>query len=231
MRKALVAIAVVVVLAIGAAVFLYSSLDGIVKTAIVDIGGKLTGTKVSVAAVHIALAEGKGSVGGFELANPAGFSANAAIRVGEVDIAIDKASVTGNPIVIKELVVKAPAIRYELGAGGSNLEQLKKKVAAHQGAGGASSGGASSRKLVIDRLLITKGEVTVAAQGLPGATASLGDIELKGIGRGQGGVDEAELGQKLLGAILDGAIHSAVNLPGVLGQAGEQLKSLLPIPK
>ena len=231
MKKIVIGLAVLVVLVAGVAFFLLSNLDTLVKSAIVDVGAKLTGTKVSVSSVRIGLSEGAGSIQDLEIANPDGFSSNPAIKLGGISVSLDRAGVMGNPIVIKEVVISAPSVRYELGDKGSNLDRLKQHMASPQASESAAKNQGASRKLVIDKLTITKGEVILAAPGLPAANATLGDIVLTNVGSGQGGVDEAQLGEQVLNALLQSAIHSASNLPGVLGQAQDQLKSLLPFGK
>jgi hypothetical protein len=232
MRKSIIAAIAVAVIGAGAGLLLLSSVDDVVKAAITDVGSRVTGTKVAVAKVKISLADGKGSVSGLQLANPPGFSDAPAISLGDISLSLDKASVTGNPVVVKELRIAAPAIRYEIGANGSNLDLLRKSLAGAKSSGNESrpaSGEKTGRKLVIERLIITQGQVALAVPGLTAATAKLGDIELSDIGRNSGGADARQIAEEVMQALLNNALNSAAsaNLAASAGKIGEQLKELL----
>lgn len=229
------AVALVVVLVVGVGVFLYSSLDSLVKKAIETVGTEVAGVPVSVSEVQIKLGEGKASIKGLSVGNPKGFTAPHAFRLGEIAIALDTGSVTGNPIVIKDITVASPEVTYETGAQGSNIDAIQRNIAAKSGGGGKSEPAASSsssssdggKKLVIDRLALTGGTLKLATP-IPGAQASakLGDIVLTGIGRSQGGASSAQVAEQVLGTLTKGALKSVQNLgignlvDGVAGKAG-----------
>jgi hypothetical protein len=228
------AVAAVVLLAVGVGVFLYSSLDSLVKKAIETVGTEVAGVPVSVSEVQIKLGEGKASIKGLSVGNPKGFTAPHAFRLGEIAIALDTGSVTGNPIVIKDISVASPEVTYETGAQGSNIDAIQRNIAAKTGGGGKSEPAASSssssdggKKLVIDRLALTGGTLKLATP-IPGAQASakLGDIVLTGIGRSQGGASSAQVAEQVLGALTKGALKSVQNMglgglvDGVAGKAG-----------
>lgn len=227
------AVALVVLLAVGVGVFLYSSLDGLVKKAIETVGTEVAGVPVSVSEVQIKLGEGKAAIKGLSVGNPKGFSAPHAFRLGEISVTLDTGSVTGNPIVIKDITVASPEVTYETGAQGSNIDALQRNIAAKTGGGGKSEPATSSssadggKKLVIDRLALTGGTLKLATP-IPGAQASakLGDIVLTGIGRSQGGASSAQVAEQVLGALTKGALKSVQSMglgnlvDGVAGKAG-----------
>lgn len=128
MRKFIIGVGLLLAVIAGGLFYLFSSLDGIVKTVIERVGSDVAGTKVSVGGVALRLAEGKATLSGLTVANPPGFSSEPAIRLGEVTIALDTTSLNHSPIVIKEVSVAAPAVALELGAGGSNLAVLRRNV-------------------------------------------------------------------------------------------------------
>ncbi len=250
MRKVLIAIAAVAAIGVGAFLYLWSNLDSIVKTAIEDVGSRVTGVPVHVAAVKIALKEGNGTVTGLTVGNPAGFTSPTAFSLGEISVTIDPASITGNPIVIKDVRVAAPQVTYELGRGGSNIAVIQRNVEAFAGGGGAkaepapakagaSAKGAPAKKLVIDQLLLTDGKVTLATP-LPGgaATAALGEIRLAGLGRASGGATAAEIAGQVVQALSAASVKAASSIgvgkllgnavQGAGAQGGlDQIKSLL----
>jgi hypothetical protein len=238
MRKILIGAGVLVTLIVGAAVFLFSSLDTIVKKVIEDVGTQVAGVKVSVGGVKISLTEGKGSISGLTVANPPGFSSDPAIRFGEISLALDTGSLTRNPVVVKDIAVASPFVGYEMGAGGSNIDAIQKNVkafAARQGGGtkaepAKSAGKDEEKKLVIERLAITGGQVKLAAGGIPGAegSAKLGDIVLTNIGKDGGGASAAQVAQKVMDALVGGALKSASSFGNLLGNVGDKAKALVP---
>lgn len=215
------AAAVVLALVVGIAVFVFSSLDGLVKTAIEKVGSEVAGVPVTVSEVKISLSDGKASIKGLAVGNPKGFTTPKAMSFGEIAVAIDTGSVTGNPVVIKDITVASPEVTVELGEKGSNLDVIQANIA---GKGGKSGGEASSssssssssgeeKKLIIDRLALTNGTVRLAT-ALPDvqSSAKLGDIVLTGIGRKSGGASASEVAQQLLDAVAKSAVKSAKNL-------------------
>jgi uncharacterized protein involved in outer membrane biogenesis len=150
-----VAVASIVIFGIAVAL-LMSNLDGIVKTAIEKFGSQVAGVPVRVADVKISLSEGRGTIKGLTVANPAGFKTPTAFSLGEITLAIDTGSVTKDPVVIKEIIVAAPEVTYEVGTGGSNVDAIKKNVEAATGGGKATPAkepakdGGDAKKLIID---------------------------------------------------------------------------------
>ena len=213
------AAAVVLALVVGIAVFVFSSLDSLVKTAIEKVGSEVAGVPVTVSEVKISLSDGKASIKGLAVGNPKGFTTPKAMSFGEIAVAIDTGSVTGNPVVIKDITVASPEITVELGEKGSNLDVIQANIAGKGGKSGgeasssSSSSGGEEKKLVIDRLALTNGTVRLAT-ALPDvqSSAKLGDIVLTGIGRKSGGASASEVAEQLLDAVAKSAVKSAKNL-------------------
>jgi len=239
MRKLLIGAGILVTLIVGAAVFLLSSLDAIVKKVIEDVGSQVTGVKVSVGTVKISLSEGKGSISGLTVANPPGFSSDPAIRLGEIALVLDTGSLGKNPVVVKDITVASPFVGYEMASGGSNIDAIQKNVkafSAKQGAGAKAEPAKKpakedeEKKLVIERLAITGGQVKLAAGGIPGAegSAKLADIVLTNIGKDGGGASSAQVAQKVMDALVNGALKSATSFGNLLGNVGDKAKALVP---
>ena len=233
MRKIVLGALAVLALAIGGGVaFLTSNLDGIVKKIIETVGSDVAGVKVSVGDVKISLSEGKASLSGLSVGNPAGFTSPQAFKLGAISVALDTGSLTGNPIVIKDVSVAAPEVTYEMGANGSNIDAIQKNVAAKSGGSGGvakdeSSAKGDEKKLVIDRLAISKGTLSLAT-AIPGVkgSATLGDIVLTGIGRKSGGASPAEVAKMVLDALTKSAVNAGKSLG--LGNVGDAVKGAVP---
>ncbi|RAU21496.1 hypothetical protein CU669_12395 [Paramagnetospirillum kuznetsovii] len=237
MKKLLIIGGVVLSVIVGAAVFLFSSLDTIVKKIIEDVGTQVAGVKVSVGGVKISLTDGKASITGLSVANPPGFSSDPAFRLGEISVTLDTGSLSKNPIVVKDVLVASPAVSYEMASGGSNLDQIQKNVqafTAKQGGAKAEPAKASDKseekKVVIDRLAMTGGQVKLAAGGIPGAntTAKLPDIVLTGIGKESGGASASQVAQKVMDSLVNGALKAATSFGNLLGGAADKVKSMVP---
>jgi hypothetical protein len=252
MRKLIIGASVLLAVILGGVFYLFSSIDDIVKTVIERVGTQVTGVKVSVGSVAIRLSEGKAAIKGLTVANPPGFSANPAIKFGEIAVALDTASLNSNPIVIKEILIATPGVALEvLPTGGTNLDALRRNIAGADQAKPAAGADqpvqseaakteaaktqpakGSDKKVVIDRLAMTGGQVDLAVNGLPSvpgvpntaATAKIGDIVLTDIGRAEGGATAVQVGQKVLDALIAGAIKSSGNSDGLLGDIGDKIK-------
>ena len=223
-RALLIGVAAVVVIVVGAVVFLYSNLDSIVKAAIENVGSQATQTKVTLDSVNISPTSGEGSLKGFKMGNPTGFRTDSAMRFGEVSVKIDVGSVTSNVIVIKEVVIGAPQVTYEIDTqGGSNISAIQKNVDAFAKSMGAGQPGAAKpeatkesggKKVVIDNLYIRDGKVSVAAAFLAGREmgASLPTIHLTNIGKDKGGATPAEVADKVLSSISQSATKAVSQL-------------------
>lgn len=198
-RVLLIGGGVVVAIVIAVAYVLYSSLDSIIAAEIEKYGSQYTGTAVRVGGVNLDLVSGQGEITGFSVANPAGFETPKAMEVGTITLAVDIGSITGNPIVIKEIVIDKPKVTYEVGADGNNIDALIGNVERNtasdevKGKGGAEDGG--GRKLIIENLYVRGGEASVSATGFGGRTmtAHLDDIHLRDIGQGEGGVSQEQV--------------------------------------
>ena len=89
-RKALIigALALVAVI-VGVGVFLYNSIDSIVKAGIEKYGSEITGTRVSVGSVDISLKSGRGTIRNVVVHNPKGFSSAHVFSLGEITVDLD----------------------------------------------------------------------------------------------------------------------------------------------
>lgn len=227
-RKALLGFGICVVLVIAGVFLLLSGLDRIVAAAIEKYGSGASGTKVGVSSVHIDLKDGKGSVRNLSVGNPAGFSTSDAFRLEDISVAVDTGTVTGNPVVIDRVTIRAPRITYEIDKQGrSNIELLKKRLAGTSPEG--SSGGTgedSGKKVVIRHLVIEKGEIEIRVAALPGKplSATLPRIELKNLGGNRGG-SPGDIAKQVLGPLVNRAASAAsqAGISQYLGKGADEV--------
>ena len=123
-----IALGAVVALIIVAAIFIFSSLDGIVQAAVEKFGTEIVGTNVELADVKISVTSGERALRGLVVGNPAPFETDSALNLGEISVSIDPTTITSGTIVIKKIAIGSPEITYELGSGGSNIDAIQKNV-------------------------------------------------------------------------------------------------------
>jgi hypothetical protein len=214
MRKILLPAAALVLLAlIGGLWWLYGSKDALVKAAIEKFGPEITGVGVTVRAVHLEPADGKGTISGLAMGNPKGFDAPHALQLGEMRLAIDGASLTKDVIVIKEVVLQSPEITYQRADGQSNLDAIQKNVDRYVAklSGGKKDDDGPKKKFIIENLYVRDGKVHF------GTTASLPlpDVHLRDVGKKSGGASAGDVVKSAWDAIL----HGATNLASRAGHA------------
>jgi hypothetical protein len=234
-RGALITVAVVLVLIVAVLGYLWSSINAIVEAAIEKYGSQIIQTSVAVKGVDIRLTEGSGAISGLTISNPKGFKEPYAFSLGQISTAIDLETVTQNPVVIKEILIKSPKAVYEINKSGQgNINELKTNItrssasASSEGTTSDTGPAAEERKLIIRKLVIEQGELTalVAALDDTARTAKLPRIEMKNLGAKQGGATGAEIAQEILTTLTKNATEavSKLGLEKYLGKSLEELQ-------
>ena len=134
----------------------------------------------------------------------------AVLAVGPADAELDvnAASLFGDTVHVRRLVLKAPQFTYDRGEGGSNLDAVqrhlglkkpKKTETTEEGKAPpplppVAKTPKKERKFIIDEVRIEdpKLQATLTAIGGASATVDLGPIELHDIGKAEGGVTMKE---------------------------------------
>ncbi len=232
---------VLILLVVGGGYFLLSNLGSLIVAAVEEYGSDVTQTEVSLANAEVDITSGEGALSGLTVGNPSGFNTERAFSLGEIAVKLDTDSVTGDTIVIKEILVANPEVTYELGDGGSNIDAIRENVEAFmtaQGGGGSASSesggsgeaGSAERKLVIEDLYIRGGTVKVSANFLEGEQlrAGLPEIHLQNIGKDSGGASPEQVVGQIIASLGDatGKAISGLNLD-VLRQGAEGASDLI----
>ena len=226
----LIALAAIVAVFIGVAVYVGSNIDGIVKAGVETYGPRFTGTQVRLGGVSSSLIGGEVTVKEFFLGNPQGFKTDHAFKVGSIKVAIDKGSLTSDVIHIKEVVIEAPDIIYEMAGGTSNLQTIQNNVARAAGSGGGDAKASSdgpSKKVVIDNLYLRNAKAALSAGILGGKVIPLPlpDLHLKDIGKKSNGATMSEASKQVLDSITAAATSAAgkIDLKGMAEGATKAL--------
>jgi len=202
--------------------FLFSSLDYLIKAAIQKYGSEITQTKVRLKEAKVSVTSGQGALRGLIMGNPKGFKTESAFRLEEISLKLDVGTVTNDPVVIKEIVISAPEVTYELGSKGSNIDAIQRNINAYMTRGQDKTkdkktpkgDGKKDRRLVIENLYIRNGKVNIGSPALQGKSliVPLPDLHLTDIGKKKGGATPGEVAEKVFGALSQGVIKAVVTV-------------------
>lgn len=219
-----------VALLAGGAYWFFGNLDLIVKHAISHYGSQMTQAKVKVDAVQIRTADGLGVVRGLVIGNPQGFKSAHALKVGVIEVAVDIRTLTDDVVVVKRIVIESPDVIYEKAASGTNFEAIQHNIShavASGTAGGPEAPVKPARKLIVDEFIIRNAHAQAASAALLGqsVSATLPDIVLKNLGRNEGGLTPAQLGDRVAKAISQRLLAS-LGFDRVLKSIGDRVKGI-----
>jgi hypothetical protein len=203
---------------IAAALFwLRGNLDGLIKDAVEKQGSAMTGTTVSVQAVELRTSDGQGFIRDLAIGNPNGFKTSHALKVAQIETAIDIGSITKEVIIVKKIAIESPNVVYEKGETTTNIDAIQKHIA-------DSLGPSGSKKLIVEELTIRNAKAEVSAPFMEGKTVSvtIPDITLRDIGKAKGGVSPGEVGNEIAKA-LKGRLASTVSFDSLAKSAGNAL--------
>lgn len=222
MKKSYIAMLAVILAAAVALFFWFSNpLGSILKAAIEKLGPEMTRATVRVSKVSISPTTGQGALSGLLLGNPKGFKADYALRADNIEVEIDVASITGDVVVIRKILIDSPHIIYEKGSGGTNFDAIQRNVEQSLGMSKDKSADKEpGKKLIIEVFSIRNAKVSYGdALSLP-----LPDIELHNIGKDKGGASSASVVKSVIGAVNSKLVGSIAK--GVVEGVGSAVKSV-----
>ncbi len=179
MKATGITIVVVVLIGLGIAWLVTTSLDRTIAQAIEEVGSDLLDSRLDVASVKTDLREGSASIFGLEVSNPEGdglvFSSDPAFELGEITVAIDIAGLADGPIPITLVRVLAPRLNAEVTPGGINFLELRDRVnsgSAEPSSADDSQSGEPTR-LRIDAFEFMEGSIRANTEGVGGDVREL----------------------------------------------------------
>ena len=228
MKTLLIGVGIVLAVIVAGLFYVWTNLDNIVKTAIVNYGSEATKTAVRVQGVKIDLRDGKATITGLTVANPKGFTDPYIFSLGMISTKIDTSTLNKNPIVIDEIDIQAPAVAYEINKSGvANVDVLKKNLGVGSGGGSASSSNGKQLKMIIRRIVVEGSSAKVRIAALNKVqTVTLPRIVMTDVGKKSNGATAAEVAQQLSGKMLAN-VQSSVAKIGVnqyLGKSADTIK-------
>ncbi len=188
------AITVILIITLG---IIYYMLGSIISTGIETVGPKATGGDVKLAHVNIDLLNGEAGLKGLTIGNPPGFTAKDAFTLGAVSIKIDKSTVMGNPVVIKDILIDGANITWE-GLTGDNLKKIMQNIKnfANKTIGTAKASTktvkpekkTAPKKVIINNFSFQNSFIHIVLGNKQVAQIKLPDIHLSDIGKAEGGL-------------------------------------------
>lgn len=222
-KKFAAALIILATIAAAAMFWLSENVDGLLKTAITTYGGAMTQAQVGVDAVQVAPADGRGTIRNLVIGNPAGFKTSHAIKVAQIDVVIDIASLTRDVVVVRRIAINSPDVVYEKGDSMTNFDAIQKNIATYLGPA-ESPRNDKGKKLIVEELIIREAKAQASAAFMDGKTITvpLPDITLRNLGKAKGGISPGELGQEVAGA-LKARLTGAISFDRLMKSAGETL--------
>lgn len=218
MRKLLIFL---VLLVVGAGLFVQFGLGSIAKGVMETEGRAATGTNVSVDSVSFDVLKGKVTIKGLSVANPDGFEDANALAVDEISVSLNLSRTRPSLIVVDEVYVGNPQIRYEEVSGRSNLDAIQ--GSADGSSSDADEGTSKGPKFIVSRVEFTDGELLVLGLSVanPEIDAVMPGFVLTDIGEREGGVSAEEVAREItvavtgrvIEAVLTGAIFDLITDP------------------
>lgn len=228
MKKAILGIALVVILVVVAGLYyLYTNLDFLVKAAIEKYGSQVTQTAVQVDNVSIQPTQGSARISGLTVANPGDFSTPYAFRLKDIGTRVDFKNSTRDKIVIEEIIIEAPEVFYEINQNReTNLLVLKNNMAGGQPDKQTQDTQAADQpKLIIRRISFTGGSVHANVVPLDKQyDLKLPAIRMTNLG-GKNGAPPAEIARQILTQLLD-RVRREVTARGIGGELDEARQKL-----
>lgn len=205
MKKIFLGIVVVLlVVAVGAGVYLMQNLDGIVKNIIEEVGTEVTNTQVRVKDVKLDLTGGEAIISGLTVANPPGFSAEPLLTLDNISVVIDTASLTGPVYVIKNISVAGVHVLAEQKGTTTNVQALMDGMPESGASGGGNSTGSNQAdtKLSISRIDFSEATMELRSDQIESQSIELKRLQLTNIGTPESGLTPDEVGEEITSQLM-----------------------------
>jgi hypothetical protein len=147
-----------------------------------------------------------------------------------IEVVLDVHTLTDPVVVIKRIVIDSPDVIYEKGDTLTNFDAIQQNIARSLAAGSSSAGAspaAPGRKLIVEELVIRNAHAQASAPGLTGksVSAKLPDVILRHVGRAEGGLSPAQLGQ-IVARALSQRLVTSLGFDRVVKSLGDRVKGL-----
>lgn len=198
------------------------TMDSFIRSKIEKIGSEMTGTRVTVDGVSISPFSGEGTITGFRVGNPEGYSTEHAMEMNDFFIRLDVKSLLSDEIIIEEIIITGPSVYVEQKLTGNNLRTILNSInkAAPKE---ASPDKTSDAELLIKHFLLQDGMVNLHTSigGERSAWVKMSMIELHDLGRD----NKRQAVEQIVAQIADRIIAEALKSGAKSGT--EQVKDMI----
>ena len=212
MKTVGIVVGVLLIVVVGAVVYIAQNVNSLVENAIEDLGSKALGTTVRVASVDISLTEGRGTIKGLEIANPKGYDGPYLMQLDEITVDLDLDELSAETIVLERVLIDGARIAAIVkGKDDSNLQTLMDNLDTGSSAAAETDAGGAEITVIIDQLDFVNAQATVDAVFLSEQVAiDVPDVHLSGIGRKEGGATAGEAAAALLKPITEAVVREMI---------------------
>lgn len=217
MKKShIAALSLLVVAAAVAWLWFSNPLNSLVKAAIEKFGSEMIQAQVSVGKVELSPTDGKGTLSRLSVGNPKGFKTGHAFNAGQIELALEPASLAEDVILIHRIHIESPDISYEKNDGGTNFDAIQRNVEHYLGANKKQQADKEApKKMIIESLVIRNAKVNYNGM----LDLKLPDIELRNIGKKSGGATSAQVTRAII-AELNTQLAIALAKTAAIGAVG-----------
>ncbi|OGV59785.1 MAG: hypothetical protein A2X45_13875 [Lentisphaerae bacterium GWF2_50_93] len=220
---------------------LYFCLGYIVKTAVIGIVPRITGTPVKMESFSFSMFSGKARMKNFVIGNPEGFSTEYAFSLNELVVEVDMDTLFSKKIVIDEIRVNGVDVIYEQGMTTSNLKEIRANVKSYTGKEKdkrqeetadsprrEEKERVEARKVQINNFYFNDVKVSLSVFLLQGAKTSIPipDIHIEDIGKEGDGVTAGEAAVQIFNAIYKSIGKTASTGTDPVKGLGDSLKGI-----
>jgi hypothetical protein len=203
-------------------------LGSIVTRGVNSFGPKLTNTRLTLSNADISPLSGSGTLRGFVIGNPAGWSDADLASLGKVHVSVVPSSIRGDHIIVNDIDVDAPEFNYETKLASSNVSDLLANIEKAGGGSAAPKATAKSGKPVkieVKHFRVRDGVVRLGA-GKAAVRIPLPPIELSDIGTRENGVTPDQLATIVMKTVTSDIVRAttqaALNVGGTAGAAATE---------
>ncbi|WP_340105110.1 DUF748 domain-containing protein [Rhodohalobacter sp. 8-1] len=158
------------------------TIDSIVSSNIEQIGSEMTGTPVTVENVSISPFSGSGTIQGFRIANPDGYSQDHAVTIEDFSIELELFTLFSDEIIVNEIIISGASVYVEQKLPENNIREIMSHV------NSVEEGEASDARLIIEHFVLENGTADLYTEvgGERSARVEISRIELNDLGRASG---------------------------------------------
>ncbi len=180
MKKLVKLLLVVVALLCIGAVILLLNLNRAAKAAVETGGNMVLGVPTTLEKASVSVTDGSFGLDGLVLGSPDGFKAEEIFRLGHGHVEVKLASLLGDEIVVREVVIDGAEITIEMSGGRINWDVIMEGL---KGEPSEEEKEELSKNIRLDRLVFTNGRIKI--EGMP-VSVPLPTVEIKDIRTAEG---------------------------------------------